>query len=265
MGSAPVRRTWQTRAASSVRRGAYVAPGVAGVRRVRDAASNSGAAPAASGSTTPPGDLVPVYWYDAADATTSDWPGHGAHGATLAAGGTPTLVPSAVNGQPGVRLDTGEGYGGSETAHAFTAGMTALYVVKMGTNPGSKLQINAGASTSYVWSDSSFGEIQLLYNDELGDSVTYVYDAPAAGGAAYICEWTVSAAGVPSLKVAGVTQTPTSTSGSAGGTTESVSSLSIGVPAQSPTVCELMVYDADDSAGLSDARTFLATKYALSA
>lgn len=237
--------------------------GVPGVRAVRLGSSSGGVAPAAAGGGGGTGDLSPVYWYDAADASTSDWPAHG-FGSTLAATSSPTLVSGAVNGQPGVRLDSGEKYSGSETGHAFTNGVTFLYVVKMGTNPGSFLQMDAGSLTSYFWSDASFGEIELGYSDETGSDVSYIFDAPA-GSAAYICEWTVSALGVPSLKIAGAAQTATSSSGSAGGTTESVSTLRIGPPAQSPTVLELIVYDADDSAGLSDARSFLAAKYALTA
>lgn len=212
--------------------------------------------------------LAPVYWYDAVEALTSSWPAHDSRGNTLAAvSGSGTLVPNALNGNPGVSTPgTSMRYQGSQPSHAFSNGITAIIVALQGPSDSSLVNLfdnSTFGSTQYQGEQNGGTTIHVIYTDEIGDTSNTSFPHTRVTGDPVMIEYGVNAAGGAFMRVNG-----TNLSGTvgfpSGPTTQPVDFMQIG-NLSTFTWCEVMVYDANDTAGISDARSFLSTKYGIPA
>lgn len=272
MGSAPVRRSWQTRAGSSMRRGGYVGNGQSGVYATRRGGSTGSASSGAGAST--PLDLSPAYWWDAADATGTAWPAHnGDTGSDLEFWGDPDTDPpndvltNQINGHPAVDA-TDFGYqsppGIGVTPTAFPAGITILWVGMAVTSNLMYFEMHDQTAGGHVTilADLSPHAAELLFDSTsaaIGGTQRDVWFADPTDGDWFIFEWTVDASG-HALTQGGVPQTPTASSGTYTDVTRTVDRVFVA----GSRVAEVLVYPAD-SAELPAARSGLASKYGLDA
>lgn len=264
MPGAQPRKSFQTRMASTARRGAYAPAGVPGVHRVPRRTRNAVVASEPRGVASPIS-FTPVYWYDAADADASSWPSHEGHGLTLTAtSGSGTIVPAALNGHQGVQVSGGfMRYGVNQTPHLFDNGITILVVALEGSSDSAFVNIFSFSGDPTQYQDAEHPTtFEVIYTDDTNSTVHHFFPHTRVSGDPVAAVYGVDGSGVPFARINGADLSPSSTSGSAGATAQAVDSMQIGL-FSTLTYLEVMAFDTGDS-GIASARSFLSSKYAIS-